>query len=190
MELIFCIVGLAVVAGVALLLLYNSLIGKKNAVDQAFSSIDVMLKKRYDLIPNLIATVEQYMTHERDLLTELTQLRTRALSGDISPDARVTTENQLSGVLGRVMVAVENYPDLKASQNFLQLQGSLNEIEEQISAARRAYNAAVTDLNNAIEMAPTNIIAGMMNLQKRQLFVASEVERQNVDVRSLFRSNQ
>jgi LemA protein len=190
MEIIFCVVGLVVLAGVVLLVLYNSLIGKKNAVDQAFSSIDVMLKKRYDLIPNLVATVEQYMTHERSLLTELTELRTRAMSGDVSPDQRVATENQLSGVLGRIMVAVENYPDLKASQNFLQLQGSLNEIEEQISAARRAYNAAVTDLNNAIEMVPTNIIAGMMNLQKRQLFVAAEAERQSIDVRGMFRGNQ
>lgn len=179
-----------VIVGAVFIAIYNGLIGRRNRVDQAFSSIDVMLKKRYDLIPNLVATVEQYMTHERGLLTELTELRTRAVTADIPADRRIQLEDQISTVLGRVMVSVENYPDLKASRNFLQLQGSLNEIEEQISAARRAYNAAVTDYNNALEMFPSSIVAGMMNFQRRTLFVASDVERQNVDVRSMFQGRQ
>lgn len=179
---------IVVIAVVVFVGMYNSLIGKRNMVDQAFASIDVMLKKRYDLIPNLVATVEKYMTHERGLLTELTELRSRAMSGDIPPDQRIEMENKLNTTLGRIMVSVENYPDLKSNQNFLQLQGSLNEVEEQLSAARRAYNAAVTDYNNAIQMIPTSIIAGMMNMQPRTLFEASEAERQNVDVRSLFQS--
>jgi LemA protein len=178
----------AIIAVVIFIGMYNSLIGKRNAVDQSFASIDVMLKKRYDLIPNLVATVEKYMTHERELLTELTELRTRAISGDIPPDQRVEMENKLNATLGRILVSVENYPDLKSNQNFLQLQAGLNEVEEQISAARRAYNAAVTDYNNAIQMIPTSIIAGMMNMQLRTLFEASAIERQNVDVRNLFQS--
>ena len=167
-------------------LIYNGLIGRRNQADQAFASVDVMLKKRYDLIPNLVASVEKYMVHERGLLTELTELRTRAISGDLSPDLRVSAENALNATLGRLMVSVENYPDLKANQNFLQLQGSLNEVEEQISAARRAYNAAVTDFNNAIQMFPGNLMAGSMGLSQRTLFEASAVERQNVDVRAMF----
>lgn len=186
-SLIFILLIVIVLVGaVIFLVLYNSLIGKRNQVDQAFASIDVMLKKRYDLIPNLIATVQTYMGHERALLTELTELRTRAMAGDITPEQRVATENQISGAIGRLMVSVENYPDLKSSQNFLQLQASLNETEEQISASRRAYNAAVTDYNNAVQMVPTNIIAGMIGMQPRTLFVAAEAERRNVDVQSMF----
>jgi LemA protein len=167
-------------------LIYNGLIGRRNRVDQAFASIDVMLKKRYDLIPNLVATVEKYMVHERDLLSELTELRTRALAGDLPPAQRVAAENQLNATLGRLMVSVENYPDLKSNQNFLQLQGSLNEVEEQISAARRAYNAATTDFNNAIQMFPGSLLAGPMGLSRRELFEATAAERQSVDVRSMF----
>jgi LemA protein len=183
---LFCLVGIAVIAGLVVLLMYNSLIGRKNAVDQAYSSIDVMLKKRYDLIPNLVSAVQAYLSHERGLLTELTELRSRAMGAAASPDARVAAENQLSGVLGRVMMVAESYPDLKASDNFVQLQASLNEVEEQLSAARRAYNAAVTDLNNAIEMLPTSILAGMMQLRRRELFAAAEIERANVNVGQLF----
>jgi LemA protein len=179
--IVLVVVGLVVVIGI-----YNGLIGKRNRVDQAFASIDVMLKKRYDLVPNLVATVERYMVHERELLTEVTELRTRAMSGDLSPEQRVAAENGFNAALGRLMVSVENYPDLKSNQNFLQLQGSLNEVEEQISAARRAYNAATTDFNNAIQMFPGNLMAGPMGLSRRELFEATTVERQNVDVRSMF----
>jgi len=135
--------GIAIGVGVGVLLLiciiiYNSLVGKKNQVLNVFATIDALLKKRYDLIPNLIATVKTYMQHERETLTEITELRAKAVSGQISDDEKVALDNKLSQMLGGIMVAVENYPDLKANQNFLQLQGSLNEIEEQISAARRA----------------------------------------------------
>lgn len=175
-----------VVVLVALVGIYNGLIGKRNRADQSFASVDVMLKKRYDLIPNLVASVEKYMVHERDLLSELTELRTRAAAGDLSPAQRAETERQIDTALGRVMVSVESYPDLKASQNFLQLQASLNEVEEQISAARRAYNAAVTDYNNAIQMLPGSLFAGPMGMARRELFEASAAERQSVDVRSMF----
>ena len=170
-----------------IIVMYNSLIGKKNQVENAFGSIDAMLKKRYDLIPNLIATVKTYMNHEKDTFTKVAELRTKAMTGGVSDDEKVNINNQLNKAIGGIMVAVESYPELKANQNFLQLQGSFNEIEEQLSAARRAFNASVTDLNNAIEMFPSNVVAGMMSLKKRALFEIPEVERKNVDAAALFR---
>ena len=167
-------------------MLYNSLVGKKNQVTNVFASIDTLLKKRYDLIPNLISTVKTYMEHERGTLTEITELRAKATSGQLSDDDKVDLDNKISKALGGIMIAVENYPDLKANQNFLQLQGSLNEVEEQISAARRAYNASVTDYNNAVEMFPTNILASMMSYKLKKVFEIAETERKNVDVKDLF----
>ncbi|MCG2712229.1 MAG: LemA family protein [Candidatus Omnitrophica bacterium] len=180
--------GLWVLIGGAVLigLLYNSLVGKKNQVENVFAGMDAILKKRYDLIPNLISTVKTYMKHEQGTLTEITEIRAKAISGNLSNDEKVELDNKVTKALGGIMVAVENYPDLKANQNFLQLQRSLNEIEEQISAARRAYNAAVTDYNNSIEMAPTNILASVMRYQRKQVFEISQTERQNVNVKNLF----
>jgi len=179
-------IGLVVVVLVVVFAMYNSLVGKKNSVENAFASIDTILKKRYDLIPNLVAAVKQYMEHERGLLENVTELRAKALSGGISSDEAITLNNEINKAMGGIMVAVENYPDLKANQNFMDLQRSLNEVEEQLSAARRAFNAAVTDFNNAVEMFPSNIMAGMMNYKRRQLFVIPEAERENPDVKSLF----
>lgn len=168
------------------IVLYNGLVGKKNQVDNAFASIDAMLKKRYDLIPNLVATVKQYAAHEEGTLTKVTEMRAKALSGSLSTDERIELDNQISKAMGGIMVAVESYPELKANENFLQLQRSLNEIEEQISASRRAFNAAVTDYNNAIEMFPTNLMASLMSYKRRALFEIPEQERSNVDVGQLF----
>ena len=187
MDLIVVIGIVAVVLALALFFMYNTLVGRRNQVDNAFASIDAMLKKRYDLIPNLVATVQQYAAHERELLTSLTDIRARALAASPSPDQRVQLDSQLSQALRQVMVVAENYPDLKASQNFVQLQGSLNEVEEQISAARRSYNAAVTSYNNSVQMVPTSLIAGMFNFTPRSLFEIPEAERQNVDVGALFK---
>lgn len=170
------------------LMMYNALIRKKNQVENIFASLDALLKKRYDLIPNLIATVQNYMEYEKDTLTKITELRTKALSAEISSEEKIDLNNQISKMLGSIKIAVENYPELKASNNFVNLQNSLNEVEEQISAGRRAFNAAVTELNNAIEMFPSNIMAKIMNLKTRSLFEITESERQNVDVKSLFKS--
>jgi len=179
---------LIVVAVLALfyIVVYNGLVGKKNQVENAFASIDTMLKKRYDLIPNLVATVKQYASHEKETLTEITELRAKAMSGGLSSDEQVQVDNQISKAMGGIMVAVESYPELKANENFIQLQRTLNETEEQISAARRAFNAAVTDFNNAIEMFPSSILAGMMSYTRRQLFEIPKTERENVDVGKLF----
>lgn len=174
-------VVLVVVFGV-----YNSLVGKKNAVEYAFASIDAILKKRFDLIPNLVATVKQYMQHERGTLESITALRAKAMSGRLSSDEATAMDGQFSRALRGIMVAVEAYPELKASENFQQLQRTLNEVEEQLSAARRAFNAAVTDFNNAVEMFPTNLMAGLMGYRRRQLFEIPETERQTPNVGNLF----
>lgn len=179
------IIPVVVIAIVALL--YNSLIAKKNQVINVFGTIDVMLKKRYDLLPELVSTVKAYMKHERELLEDITKMRAKAVSGRLSDDEKVELDNKVTKALGGIMVAVENYPDLKANQNFLLLQGSMNEIEEQISAARRAYNAAVTDYNNAVEMFPTNIVAPMMRYKLKKVFEISDEQRQNVGTDALFR---
>jgi len=179
------IIGAAVLFFV---ILYNGLVAKKNQVSNVFGTIDALLKKRYDLIPNLVATVKQYMQHEHDTLTEIADLRARGVAGNLPDADKVQLENRLSRMLGGILVAVENYPQLKADENFRQLQGSLNEVEEQISAARRAYNAAVTDYNNALEMFPTNVVASMLNYQRRALFEIPPAERQNVNVGKLFQS--
>lgn len=183
------IIGALIVVGFPLMIIafiYNSLVGKKNQVENAFAGMDAILKKRYDLIPNLVATVKQYMTHEADTLTKVTEMRAKAMSGNMGSDETVALNNMLGKAIGGIMVAVENYPDLKANENFIQLQGTLNEVEEQLSASRRAFNASVTDFNNAVEMFPTNIMAGMMGYKRRQLFEIDEAERQNVDVKNLF----
>ena len=173
--------GLAVVFAV----MYNSLINKKNQVENAFGGMDAQLKKRYDLIPNLVKSVKGYMEHEAKTLTEITTLRTKALSSNISDDDKVALDNALTSKLGGIMVAVENYPDLKASENFNQLQRSLNEVEEQISASRRAYNATITSYNNSVEMFPTNLLAGILNMQRKNVFEIPETQRENVDVGDL-----
>lgn len=179
------LIVLGVIALIAILI-YNSLIGKKNQVDNIFAGVDAVLKKRFDLIPNLVASVSQYMEHEKSTLEKVTELRAQAMKPGISDDQKITLDAKLSAALGSITVAMEAYPDLKANENVMHLMRSLNEIEEQISAARRAYNQAVTDLNNAIEMFPTNLIAGWMNLQRRVLFEITVAERQNVDVNALF----
>jgi LemA protein len=169
-----------------LVLIYNSLVGKKNAVEQAFASIDVYLKKRYDLVPNLVAAVKEYMKHEAGTLERITALRARAADPNLSTDEKVALNNELGAALGGIRVAVEAYPQLKANENFMQLQRSLNEIEEQLAASRRSFNAAVTEFNNAVEMFPTNLMAGMMGYRRRPLFETPEAERKNVNVGQLF----
>ena len=178
------LIGLGIIV-VVLILMYNFLVGRKNQVENIFAGMDAQLKKRYDLIPNLVASVKEYMTHEKELLENVTALRSQALKAGDS-ESKVALNNQLTRVLGAINVAVENYPDLKANENVMHLQRTLNEVEEQISAARRAYNQSVTDYNNAIEMFPTNIMATYMRYSRKQVFEIPETERHNVDVKNLF----
>ena len=176
------------VLGLVLALMYNTLISRKNQVENIFGSVDAVLKKRFDLIPNLISSVQQYMSHEKDLLEKITQWRSQAMKPGISDESKIDLDQKMSSALGSIMVAVENYPDLKANENIMHLQRTLTEVEAQISAARRAYNQAVTDYNNAIEMFPTNIMANMMRFTRKAVFETVESERQNVNVKELFNS--
>lgn len=166
--------------------IYNGLVRKRNEVENAFGGMDVQLKKRYDLIPNLVATVKQYANHEKELMEKVTKLRSKASDGNLSADEKVALDNQISAGMKGLMVAVEGYPDLKANENFLNLQRALNEVESQISAARRTYNAVITDYNNGIQTFPASIIASMMHLKRKVVFVIPETERQNVNVKNLF----
>jgi len=185
---VFMSISLLVTIGVVivLVLMYNSLVGKKNQVENIFASVDTMLKKRYDLIPNLVASVSKYMEHEKSLLSELTKLRAQANKPNVSDTQKIELDAKMSTALGSLMIAVEAYPDLKANENVMHLQRSLNEVEEQISAARRAYNQAVTDYNNAIEMIPTNIMAQLMRYRRKEVFEIPQNERKNVNVKELF----
>lgn len=176
----------AVILLIALVSMYNALVRKRNEVENAFGGMDVQLKKRYDLIPNLVETVKQYASHEKELLTKVTELRAKATSGNLSTEQKVALDNQISTGMKGIMVAVENYPDLKANENFMNLQRTLTEVESQISASRRTYNAVITDFNNGIQTFPQSIIAGMMKLQHKEVFEITESERKNVEVKSLF----
>ncbi|MFH1054824.1 MAG: LemA family protein [Candidatus Altiarchaeota archaeon] len=177
---------IAVVLVIILALMYNTLVSKKNQVNNSFASVDVYLKKRYDLIPNLVSTVEGYMKHERTVLTEVTELRAKAFSGGVSDDEKVGLNNQLTSALRSIMVSVEHYPQLKANENFLKLQASLNDVEEQISAARRAYNASVLEYNNSVEMLPTNLMAHLIGYKRRNYFDIKEDERRVPDAPERF----
>ena len=168
--------------------IYNSLIAKKNQVTNAFSAIDVMLKKRYDLIPNLVETIKQYMAYESETLTKITQMRTQESFGNISDAEKVQLDQQLSSAVRGVMVNVENYPDLKANTNFLNLQSTWTESEEQIAAARRTYNSAVTTYNNAVMMFPSSIFAGMLGYQVMPVLETPAEERKNISAKELFNS--
>jgi LemA protein len=177
------VVGLVAVVFIGI---YNSLVRKKNQVSNIFATVDAILKKRYDLIPNLVATAQKYMEHERHVLTEVTRLRAKALSGTASDDEKIEIDREISKAIRGILVAVENYPGLKANENFIHLQATLTEVEEQISAARRAYNAAVTAYNNAVEMFPTNVVAKLFDFRRKRLFEIHAVEREPADVHALF----
>lgn len=181
------IIGIITFFGLVLVLIYNTLVRKKNQVEFAFSGIHVQLKKRYDLIPNLVATVQGYMKHEREVLEKLTSLRSQALACR-NQEEQVQLNNQIQHAMGNIMLAVENYPALRASQTVDTLMRSLNEVEEQLSAARRAYNAAATAYNNAIEMVPMNMIANTLGYRRRAVFEAPSVAQESVNVAALLRS--
>lgn len=176
-------VGLILVVG---FFLYNSLIGKKNEVENAMGGLDAQLKQRYDLIPNLVASVKQYMQHEASVLEKVVELRNQAMKKNLPVDEKQDLNQELSKRLSGIMVQVEQYPDLKANTGFQNLQKALYEVEENIAASRRFYNAAVTDFNNGIEMFPTNFLAKMMNLTRKEVFNIPEIERKNVSVQNLF----
>ena len=165
-----------------LIAIFNSLIKLKNRTEEAESDIDVQLKRRHDLIPNLIETVKGYATHERDLLENVTKARTSAINASGMAEKGVA-ENMLTEALKSIFAVAENYPDLKASQNFLQLQDELSDTENKIQAARRFYNSNARDFNIKVEIFPNNLIVGMLGFKKFDFFQAEEGERKNVEVK-------
>ena len=164
-------------------IMFNSLVSRKNQVENAFASIDVYLKKRADQIPNLVKAVKGYMNHEKAILAQITKLRTEAFDSKIGSNERVDVENKITDSMNKIMLAVEAYPDLKASDNFMQLQRSLNEVEEQLAASRRAFNASVTDYNNGVESFPMNIEALMVVYKRKNMFIIPMESRDQSDER-------
>ena len=162
--MVFFLIFIAIIVIVVLFFvsIYNSLIGLRNRVKNAWSQIDVQLKRRHDLIPNLLETVKGYMKHEREIMENITKYRSQAMDANSVGD-KAAAEGLLSGALGQLRVQVENYPDLKANQNFLALQEELTSTENKISFARQAYNDQVLFYNNKIQMFPSNIVAGMFS---------------------------
>lgn len=177
MNTLYILLGLALFIGLAVVFMYNSLVRMRNRVKEAWADIDVQLKRRHDLIPNLIDTVKGYMTHEREVLENVTKARADVMKAQ-SPEDRQKGENMLTDALKSLFAVSENYPDLKASQNFMELQRELSDTENKIQAARRFYNTNVRDYNTSIESVPTNMIAGMFGFKHEELFkIEVEAER-------------
>lgn len=174
---IVVVAAVAAALGLFVMSLYNRLVRSRNGVENAFASIDVQLKQRCDLVPKLVDSMREYMTHERGTLDELTTLREQASAPGASAGERVALDQQMSGLIRGLMVRAEAYPDLKASDTVTMLQRSLNEVEAQIAAARRTYNAAATGYNTAIEVFPSNLLAGPLGFSRRPLFEASADDR-------------
>lgn len=175
------IIILVIIVAIALFLvsIYNSLIQLRNRVKNAWSQIDVQLKRRHDLIPNLIETVKGYMKHERELMENITKYRSQAMdAGSVGEKAKA--ESLLSGALGQLRVQIENYPDLKANQNFLALQEELTGTENRISFSRQAYNDQVLFYNNKIQMFPSNIVAGMFGFKEEEFFQIEDPKEKEV----------
>src|SRR6266852_834639 len=180
------IIVLLVVVGLAVLILagmYNSLVQLRVRADSAWSDIDVQLKRRHDLIPNLVETVKGYAAHEKGTFENIAKFRSQAMQAT-TPGDKAQAETQLSGALKSLFAVAENYPELKASEEFTQLQGSLSQTEDSIQNSRRYYNAVVRDLNTKIQSFPTNILAGMFGFQQRQFFETTEAaDREPVAVK-------
>jgi LemA protein len=176
MIAVWIVLGVVVVLALFLWMTYNGLVTLKVRVDEAWSDITVQLKRRLDLIPNLVETVKGYAAHEKGVFEEVTAARANALNAQGVKDT-AQAENQFEGALKSLFAVAENYPDLKANQNFLQLQDELVDTEDKIQAARRFYNGGVRDLNTKIAIFPNNVFAGMLGFQKRDFFELDEAEQ-------------
>jgi LemA protein len=176
------ILVIVVVIAFAVVGMYNSLVQLKVRCDSAWADIDVQLKRRHDLIPNLVETVKGYAAHEKGTFENIAKFRSQAMQAT-TPADKAAAENQLTGALKSLFAVAENYPQLKASEEFTQLQGSLSQTEDAIQNSRRYYNAVVRDLNTKIQSFPTNILANMAGFQQRQFFEAESTDREPVAVK-------
>ncbi len=177
--------GIIILIVVAILVLwcvgiYNNLVKLRNNRENAFANIDVQLKQRHDLIPQLVATVKGYASHEKELLTRVTEARSAAM-GATSINDKIQAENMLSSALSGLKVSLEAYPDLKANQNFLQLQGEISDIENKLAASRRFFNSTTKELNNAVQTFPSNIFACMFVFHREPMFEIPQADRAAMD---------
>lgn len=183
MIIIICVAIVLFIVVVAILI-SNQIIAKKNQVAQAFGSIEIYLKKRFDLIPNLVAMLNKYLSHEKELLLRVTELRAKAQNATQAQE-KIEASNELTTVMGGLNINVENYPDLKADTQFLNLQFELTDIEDQISAARRAYNAGVIAYNNKIQMFPGSLVANFRKDKTATLLEIPKSEQKEVNINQL-----
>lgn len=181
------VAGIIIIVVIAVLVIwlvssYNGFVKLRNKTEEAFSAMDVSLKKRYDLIPNFVETVKGYASHEKETLQRVIEARNMAMTAS-TPEEKIASDNVLTGTLRSLFAVSENYPDLKANANFLELQNQLSRIEEEIAGSRRYYNGVVNKFNTRIELFPGNILAGIFGFKRRPLYeVSDEKERENVKV--------
>ena len=190
MDLNLILLVVVAASCIGMYLIYVQVIKKKNKVKEAFASIDVQLKKRYDLIPNILSIANKFMEHERSLIEDVTKLRTQALAmkSDFSNmDEKIKIEGELQSKMSQLMVSVENYPQLKSNETMVQAMQTFAEMEEQISAARRFYNAAILELNNATEIFPSSLIASSMGITALPFFeIINENEKSPINAKDYF----
>ena len=183
MVILWILIAVVVILVFIIAAIFNRLVNLKNRSEEAWSDIDVQLKRRHDLIPNLVETVKGYAKHEKELFEKVTEARAAAISSKGMAD-KAKAENQITEALKSVFAVAENYPNLKANENFVELQREITDTEDKIQAARRFYNGNVRDLNIAIESFPSNIIANMFSYKKKELFELDDVEeRKNIEVK-------
>lgn len=178
---LYIIIGLIILLLIYIFITFNKLVKTNNIVKEAFSTMDIYLKKRWDLIPNLVEVVKGYAKHEKDILSEITVLRTNTYQ-NMSIDQKIHTNEQLTQGISRLIAISENYPELKASQNFLNLSRDLTKIEDEIANSRKYYNGTVRIYNNKIQMFPSNLISKMFGFKEANMFEANSDEKNNVKV--------
>lgn len=181
MDILYVVLAIIVIVALFLITIYNSLVILKNKVNEAWADIDTQLKRRWDLIPNMVETIRGYTKHEKSVFENVTKARSQAMQAK-NPDAKARAENMLTDTLKSLFAVAENYPELKANQNFMDLQATLREIEDKIQMSRRYYNGTVREFNTKLEVFPNNLVAGMLGFTKREFFEIGEEERKNVKV--------
>lgn len=182
MEIYIGIVIIIVLLAVLAVASYNAFVKSRNQIEEAFSTMDVYLKKRYEMIPNLVEIVKQYSIHEKETLEKIVQARSMAINAR-SVEERGQNENMLSGALKSLFAISEGYPELKANENYLELQNELADLEDDISQSRKYYNGVVKVMNNKVEIFPSNLFAKLFGFNRYPYFMADEYERQNVEIR-------
>jgi LemA protein len=177
---LWIVLGIIVVIGLALVLSYNRFVSQRNLIRNAWANIDTELRRRYDLIPNLVESVKGYAAHEREVFEEVARTRSAAAGATGTPAQQAAAEGPFVAALGKLFAVAENYPELKANQNFLALQQELSNTEDRIQASRRFYNANVQDFNRRVQSFPSNVIAGMFGFKEEEFFEIPEPERAQV----------